>query len=228
MVLGDVSGNASRNASAGKEAGAGKENGFQMPKTPSKLRHHDDEMADLFGTPPARPTTPTSRPHATPFKTPTRPTPSHRPITRSVSKSIRSVAKTPSSAAMLQQLQRTPSKTPRSSASKRRPHHQQHLLPAEYMQQVNIESPFTANLMQLLSEANEFTAGSSAHGLDDLDLDSLPNLDSDAAGLDFGSYLSTDMVMPSSPPLLGRVDAAQHHVTFEPGLWDGMDGLDVV
>ncbi len=79
---------------------------------------------------------------------------------------------------------------------------------------VHFDSLFTATINQLLSEANDFTAGSPSHGLVDLDLTGLPNLPSElnnealaqhlatANALDFGNFLSTDMVMPSSPPLL--------------------------
>ena len=77
------------------------------------------------------------------------------------------------------------------------------------MASAHMESPFTATLNQLLSEADGFTADSPSHGLADLDLASLPNIDSDGVAphlngtaLDFGSFLSTDMAMPSSPPLL--------------------------
>jgi hypothetical protein len=129
------------------------------------------------------------------------------------------------------QLQRTPSKTPRSaseggnkfafgglslSASKRRTP-RPNLLHAHFgfddhgAGQAPFDSPFTATINQLLSEANEFTSGSPAHGLN-LDLSSLPNLDSDdvmhhltsanSGVLDFGNFLSTDMGLPSSPPLL--------------------------
>lgn len=81
-------------------------------------------------------------------------------------------------------------------------------------------SPFSSTLNQLLSEANDFTTGSSAHGLGDLDLASLPNLDSDAGlsghleHLDFGHFLTTDAVMPSSPPVLNRNGGGGAHVHF--------------
>ncbi|OIW29561.1 hypothetical protein CONLIGDRAFT_576584, partial [Coniochaeta ligniaria NRRL 30616] len=201
----------------------------------------DDLDQELFGTPPPRPSTPPPKSAQNgPFKTPTRPTPSHRPITRSISRSIRSVksgAKSPSQA--LLQLQRTPSKTPRSvsggainfslglsfSASKRRtprpnPAHAHFALDSH----VQFDSPFTATMNQLLSEANEFTNGSPSHGLVDMDLSSLPNLHSDdvmqqlaAANsqLDFGSFLPADMGLSSSPPLLRGGQG--HHHTF-PGM----------
>jgi hypothetical protein len=75
------------------------------------------------------------------------------------------------------------------------------------MHTAHCDSPFTATLNQLLSEANEFTSGSPSHGLLEIDLSSLPNLESDhhlsnANALDFGNFLSTDLIMPSSPPML--------------------------
>jgi hypothetical protein len=217
-----------------KPATADKENVNQVPARATTPSPPDDDDLDqeLFGTPPARPSTPPPKSaNAGPFKTPTRPTPSHRPITRSISRSIRSVksgAKSPSQA--LLQLQRTPSKTPRSvsgggalnfslglsfSASKRRtprpnPVHAHFALEAA---NGHFDSPFTATINQLLSEANEFTSGSPSHGLADMDLSSLPNLNSDdvmqqladAANcqqLDFGNFLPGDMGLPSSPPML--------------------------
>lgn len=217
-----------------KPATVGKEkvnSGPGRATTPSPAGD-DDLDQELFGTPPARPSTPPPQSaNAGPFKTPTRPTPSHRPITRSISRSIRSAksgTKSPSQA--LFQLQRTPSKTPRSatgggainfslglnfSASKRRtprpnPAHAHFALEGA---NGHCDSPFTATINQLLSEANEFTSGSPSHGLADMDLSSLPNLHSDdvmqqladAAScqqLDFGNFLPTDMGLPSSPPVL--------------------------
>ncbi len=111
-------------AKEGVESSADKEN---ISAAVMAHNHHDniasDDFADLFGTPPARPSTPPPRSSAHsggPFKTPTRPTPSHRPITRSVSKSMRSSSRTinsPSQALMPDRTpSRTPSKTPRSAA----------------------------------------------------------------------------------------------------------------
>ena len=212
-----------------KSAGTGKENAsLGRPEAPARpatpiVQDHDLEQ-ELFGTPP-RPSTPPPKSAIGPFKTPTRATPSHRPVTRSIS---RSIAKSPGQA--LLQLQRTPSRTPRStrsnntgllfglisgSATKRRsPRHAHFALDDDFIQNAgrfgNDCSPFTASLTQLLSEANEFTHGSSSHGLVDLDLSALPNLDSDdqQAMLDFGNFLSTDLVMPSSPPLMRNHAAA--------------------
>jgi hypothetical protein len=189
-------------------------------------RYHEASLdQELFGTPPNRPSTPPPKGtgDVLPFKTPTQLTPSqHRPITRSVSrtiKSVKSVAKTPS---RMDSLLQTPSKSTsrhnlRSSSllKKRTPgtiaqHIKAHFALDDDIHAVPFESPFTATLQQLLSEANDFTADSSSHGLVDLDLASLPNLESEidmhhlsgASGtLDFSQLFSTD-VMPSSPPLL--------------------------
>ena len=261
-VLGELSLNAAsttEHAQGARSAAVGKENNAYpgRPGTPTPGDQEDLDQ-ELFGTPPRRPSTPPPKAPSGPFKTPTRPTPSHRPITRSISRSIRSSRSTLKSPAQLfaHHLQRTPSRTPRSSAgllhpmstSKRRtprssgsgnnnlhahfavdagPQHGQ--LPMGMAMQLPIpfDSPFTATLHQLLSEANDFIGGSpSRHGLPHqqhqqhhhhLNLDDLPDLDvvgeeddghsssaAAAAGIDFGSFLSTDMVMPSSPPLLRR------------------------
>lgn len=217
--------------------------GFERPATPV-APEEEDELEGLFGTPVVRPSTPPSNSNPGPFKTPTRPTPSHRPITRSISRSIRgsrSAAKSPSQ--VLMQVERTPTKTPRStrantlsaSASKRRtPGRAQHLhahfaLGDDiHVDHGHFDSPFTATLNQLLSEANEFTAGSPSHGLVDLDLSSLPNIDSDGVhqhlastgALDFGNFLSTDMAMPSSPPLMRSSGGGMH---FGASLSAGVD-----
>lgn len=184
----------------------------------------EDDMADLFGTP-SRPSTPPPKEKSSGvFKTPTRPTPSHRPITRSISKSIRSVrsiAKSPGHT--LHQLQRTPTKTPRSSVRRRNGntsnHHAHFAFDESITGGMSMEfgSPFSSTLNQLLSEANDFTVGSSAHGLGELDL--LPNMGSDTGlsghleSLDFGHFLTTDAVMPSSPPMLNR-NGLGPHVSF--------------
>lgn len=231
-VLGEVAVNIVRTTSGiGTSKIAGKENAMMnmdmdvdvemnLLSTPKISADFAADVAGLFGTP-ARPSTPTpkERPAAV-FKTPTRPTPSHRPITRSVSKSIRtarSTAKSPGHA--LHQVQGTPTKTPRSSARQRNgddtPHNRH--LHAHFAADVDdgglsgcmtaeFGTPFSSTLNQLLSEANDFTAGSSAHGLVefDLPLDSDTGLSGHLEGLDFGHFLTTDAVMPSSPPILSR------------------------
>lgn len=252
-VLGEVGINVvktSHGTESTKSLGSGKENvgvganvGANIlgtPKVGARSGPGDEDMADLFGTPPC-PSTPLPKErNAGPFKTPTRPTPSHRPITRSVSKSIRSarsIAKSPGHALLMQQ---TPTKTPRSASTRRynnmntnsntntNSHPQHHHLHAHFAiddgmlaGMTEFGSPFSSTLNQLLSEANDFTTGSSAHGLGDLDIASLPNLDSDAAlsghleALDFGHFLTTDAVMASSPPVVhNRSGGGAHHVSF--------------
>jgi len=153
----------------------------------------------------SRPTTPLQKSTGlSPFKTPTRPTPNHRPITRSISKSARSKHNT-------QMLpQRTPSKTPSTAARRRSPRKHQAVA----------ESPFTATLNKLLSEANdnhETIQDSPSRHLDfGLDFSMLPDLGhSGADGLSSDAltfqmpgfdpnhdFFSTDVPMPSSPPRL--------------------------
>ena len=134
-------------------------------------------------------------------------------------------------------IQRTPSKTPRSvqvgtttrqqqrrlaAVTPGRPNHFQFPQPQSSgamqldnmslsLENMPFDTPFTSTLNKLLSEANDFTTGSPSHGLTELDLASLANLDSDglaadfssSAGLDFGAYLDTNMVLSSSSPHKG-------------------------
>lgn len=199
-----------------------------------KIRNDEEAIRGLFGTP-ARPSTPPpkERPVGA-FKTPTRPTPSHRPITRSVSKSIRrSTAKSPGH--KINHIHQTPTKTPRSSArlrnqdlpsSNKIQHAHAHFAVDDSFlggMSTDFGSPFNSTLNQLLSEANDFTVGSDAHGLGDFEL---PNMDSDTGlsghleGLDFGHFLTTDAVMPSSPPVVGKNGA---HVSFDVNAMDFSD-----
>jgi hypothetical protein len=106
------------------------------------------------------------------------------------------------------QLQQTPTQTPRSKmlalgASKSRTPRNKDLH-AHFV----LDTPFTATLNQLLSEANDFTSGSAAHGLMDIDLGALPELNSDdvaalanAGAMDFSNFLGAEMSLPSSPPM---------------------------
>lgn len=168
------------------------------PPAPSVEDGDQSIIKLLEGIPrPERPTTPTQKsPRDNPFKTPTRPTPSHRPITRSQSRSTKS-------ARHQMMPQRTPSRTP--TSVRRSPRNHQGIM----------ESPFTATLNRLLSEANDNQSPS--HNLD-LGIDfSLPDL-SHSTTLDMHSdtmnwgaphfdanhhdFFSTDVPMPSSPPKL--------------------------
>lgn len=124
-----------------------------------------------------------------PFKTPTRSTPNHRPVTRSVSRSIRASRSRTSPISVRQALfQRTPTRTPRST--RRSPRNHQPGVDSVF------DTPISRTIIQMLSEPNGFDIGDN-----DLDLSSLPGLDEhDGSLLDFGNLLSTDAVMPSSPP----------------------------
>lgn len=197
----------------------------------------NDDMVDLFGTTPRPSTPPPKEQVSVPFKTPT---PSHRPITRSVSRSIRTVRtgiKSPGHA--LHQLQQTPTKTPRSSTRLRsgnsgdntrysHAHFEQSITGGPT---IEFCSPFSSTLNQLLSEAKEFTAGSSAHGLGELDL---PTMGSDLGlsghleSLDFGHFLTTDAAMPSSPPMMGgNGDDPFADASLNFDGWDSMGTLDM-
>jgi hypothetical protein len=140
----------------------------------------------------ARPSTPIGKsPVANPFKTPTRQTPSHRPVTRSVSRSIRS-ARSANSPSQLLLFTRTPSRTP---GTRRSPRNHNSVF----------ESPFTATLNQLMSEANNQTSPTrNGMELDFGSLPELPNINSQNQNMDMNfsleDFFSTDVPMPSSPP----------------------------
>ncbi|KAL2178959.1 uncharacterized protein P884DRAFT_195807 [Thermothelomyces heterothallicus CBS 202.75] len=99
---------------------------------------------------------------------------------------------------------------------------------------MQFDSPFTATLHQLLSEANEFIGGNNGGGGGG---DGSPSrrgtasrgepghldLHDDEAGMDFGSFLGTDLVMPSSPPLVRRARTGGGHGNGE-GEGDGSGG----
>ncbi|RDW94791.1 hypothetical protein BP5796_00554 [Coleophoma crateriformis] len=155
----------------------------------------DADLMKLFEEEMARPTTPVQKSPATtnPFKTPTRPASNHRPITRSVTRSGRSL-KSPGQLMMM--IQKTPTRTPRSVRRSPRNH------PAIF------ESPFTATLNQLMSDANNQSFSPSRHI--ELDFGSLPPLDASHSNVMSFAHLpafdsdffSTDIPMPSSPPRL--------------------------
>lgn len=142
-----------------------------------------------------RPKTPVQKsPVMNPFKTPTRPTPSHRPITRSVSRSIRS-GKSPR---QLLTFHKTPTRTPGTGRRRSPRNHDDSIF----------ESPFTATLNQMMSEANNHTSPMRHHGVE-LDFGNLPNLP-EMPNMDhhhnynmnfnIEDLFSTDAPMPSSPP----------------------------
>jgi hypothetical protein len=197
MVLGELDVNIVQTPECrqNKEMAAEKENiavGSQ-----SEVSGEHDDLEALFRSPgPARPSTPPPKARAatatTPFKTPTRPTPNHRPITRSVSRSLRSVRDILASPNTQRLLQQTPTRTPLTVRRSPRDH------------QANLESifdtPLSRTITQMLSDP-AFDLGNS-----DLDLSGLPSLDPNTNSfVDFGNILSTDNLVPSSPPKDGAI-----------------------
>lgn len=188
MVLGDITTNVVQilpDIHSPKEAMMEAPNKENCPP-PMDANDDNVELVKLFEEEMAkgaieRPTTPVQRtPPTNPFKTPTRPTPSHRPITRSVTrsgKSVRSVDK-------LLLFAPTPNRTPRRSPR----HHEV------------FESPFTATMNQLMSEANNHTSPTRS-GIE-LDYGALPDLPDGDGHMNFSleDFFSTDVPMPSSPP----------------------------
>jgi hypothetical protein len=170
------------------------------------------EILRLFEEEMARPTTPVGKsPTQNPFKTPTRPTPNHRPITRSVSRSIRS-AKSPG---QLLLFQKTPSKTPGSCARRRSPRNH------------NFESPFTATLNQIMSDANERHSSSRGMQLDFSNLPDLPQTDTAQHGnYSLEDFFSTDVPMPSSPPRLGYFHLYEDPLTMSNMDWNDFSDFD--
>ncbi|RKK75825.1 hypothetical protein BFJ69_g7364 [Fusarium oxysporum] len=188
-TLGEIDANVTKTADCrqNKEI-CGKENAVCDAQNEDLIM--DDDIEALFNSP-VRPSTPPPKSKADAdsalFKTPTRPTPSHRPITRSVSRSLRSVRDllSPSQQAL---LQRTPTRSP--ASVRRSPR-----LNLESKLESVLDTPLSRTITQLLSEPNFDLASSN------LDFSTLPLLDTDPASLgDFGSFLSTDGIAPSSSP----------------------------
>lgn len=216
-VLGEVAVNIVQSL---PEAGVSKTQGGEAEKENNGLATHEDgdDMVGLFGTP-ARPSTPPPKSgNQGPFKTPTAATPSHRPITRSVTKSIRSsrslhrTMQSPSQAAnSILQLQRTPTRTPRSTQRRSPRPHIPGTVPAHLMLEElgPFSSPFTKSINQLLTEANDFMAPSAGDGGLNFDMNHLSHEgDGHLLGggrFDFSQFLSTDGVMPSSPPTMSHI-----------------------
>ncbi|KAF4996237.1 hypothetical protein FGRMN_4593 [Fusarium graminum] len=208
-TLGEINANVAKITECRQNKGtAGKEN--------AACEDHavDDDIEALFNSPTARPSTPPPRSKGDSdsalFKTPTRPTPSRRPITRSVSRSLRSVRDllSPSQQAL---LQRTPTRSP--ASVRRSPR-----LNLESKLENVFDTPLSRTITQLLSEPN-FDLGNS-----NLDFSSLPLLDADPNTLvEFGSFLSTDGIMPSSSPKDGSLSFTydgSNHVWAE---WGGIE-----
>lgn len=178
----------------------------------------DDDIDALFKSPTvARPCTPLPNANAEtpkePFKTPTRPMSSHRPITRSISRSIRSVRSAASPGQKIVVL-RTPTMTPRAtfgfpgSAGRRRS-------PRNHQGEFELfDTPISRTISQMFSDGT-------GYGENDLDLSNLPCLDGNGGGLiDFGNLLSTDAIMPSSPPKNGSMSFDYHATASVWASWD--------
>ena len=189
-----------------------------------------DELEALFQSP-ARPSTPPPRgkqaERSSAFKTPTRPTPSQRPVTRSVSRSMRSQR---SIMSPNQQAPGTPSKTPRGSgllpppgSGLRRRSPRNHDPDFDQMG----ETPVTRTINQMLmSDPSGFLGADS-----ELDLGNMGHMNhAHSDMLDFGNFLSTDNMMPSSSPNktgFGSVVDYDHHSAFDWAQWDtGMIDAD--
>ncbi|KAG5920651.1 hypothetical protein E4U42_006136 [Claviceps africana] len=182
---------------------AGKEN---SATTSTKIQSSapDDGLEALFKSPTiARPCTPPPNAKAGAskelFKTPTQATPNHRPITRSISRSIRSIRSIASPGQAMMLLQRTPTKTPPvafgfSGSASRRRSSRNHQGDFEIF-----DTPISRTINLMFSDGAVF-------GENDLDLSNLPSLDGDGSGLiEFGNLLSTDGILPSSPPKDGSL-----------------------
>lgn len=157
-----------------------------------------DELDALFQSPtcPSTPP-PRSKPadRSSAFKTPTRPTPSQRPVTRSVSRSMRSQRSVMSPH---QQAPGTPSKTPRGTLF---PPGSALLRRSPRNHEPNFddlgETPVTRTINQMLmSDPSGFLGADN-----EMDLGSLAHMGhAQSDMLDFGNFLSTDGMMPSSSP----------------------------
>ena len=204
-----------------KDQYSGKENVVAIGEDVTTGGRGDDQRTSKASM--ARPSTPPPNakdPTSTePFKTPSRQTPSHRPITRSISKSIRSIKSIIGSPSQRAAVQQTPSKTPRRGQSvlgsiRRSPRNHQ---PAFDV----FDTPISRTINQMFSEATCF-------GDNELDLSSLPALDERHGGLiDFGSLLSTDAVMPSSPPKDGSLSFDYSATSNVWGSWDMDDACSM-
>ncbi|KAG6000717.1 hypothetical protein E4U54_001320 [Claviceps lovelessii] len=180
-----------------------KENLATTMSTKSQGSAQDDGLEALFKSPTsiARPCTPPPNANAGAsrdlFKTPTQATPNHRPITRSISRSIRSIRSIASPVQTMMLLQQTPTKTspaafgfPGSAGRRRSPRNRQ----GEFEV---FDTPISRTINLMFSDG---------FGENDLDLSNLPSLDGNGGGLiDFGNLLSTDAIVPSSPPKDGSL-----------------------
>ena len=150
--------------------------------TPSKAAQEPKRPSDdqdKENQPPGHPTSPTL--FKTPFKTPNRAVPANNDLF------------SPSTANALPLIRATPKRTPSGG-----PH-----------QALTELTPFTAQLNQMLSEANQSSPTSNGFDLPALpslrDTPGRTNMQFDFSNFDSQDFLSTDLAMPSSPPALWGV-----------------------
>ncbi|CAH0005120.1 unnamed protein product [Clonostachys byssicola] len=158
-----------------------------------------EELEALFKSPAvARPSTPPpsskAAPPSTPFKTPSRATPSHRPITRSVSRSIRSMRSKTSPG----DVERTPTKTPRSRRSDRNLQSEGNF--GEELK--GWDTPCSTAIAKMLSDSHAMLSDPNFGFSDEMDIDfsDLPPMEATQNLVkDVSNWLSTDGAMPTSP-----------------------------
>ncbi|OTA67447.1 hypothetical protein K449DRAFT_401946 [Hypoxylon sp. EC38] len=155
----------------------------------------ENDFIDIFGTPPRPSTPPPKTNSAGPFKTPTRPTPGHRPVTRSVTRSMRSGGSITSPTQLLV-MDRTPTRTPRSSMAKH--HSPKGLLPSHLLDHQIFGTPMSRALSHLFSGDDQPLMPSPPHFGLDMSSMSIPTIDGiNGASFDL-SFLDDDAMMPSS------------------------------
>ncbi|KAI0133175.1 hypothetical protein F4776DRAFT_144721 [Hypoxylon sp. NC0597] len=160
----------------------------------------ENDFVDIFGTPP-RPSTPPPKTNSGgPFKTPTRPTPGHRPVTRSVTRSMRSGR---SISSPTQLLDRTPTRTPRSSMAKH--HSPKDFFPSHLLDNQIFDTPMSRALGHIFSGDDQLMMQSPPHFGLDMSSMSIPTIDGiNGAPFDL-SFLDDDAMMPgSSSPTMQR------------------------
>ncbi|VUC24602.1 unnamed protein product [Clonostachys rosea] len=158
-----------------------------------------EALEALFKSPAvARPSTPPpnakTAPPSTPFKTPSRATPSHRPITRSVSRSIRSMRSKTSPG----DVERTPTKTPRSRRSDRNLQSDGNF--GEELK--GWDTPCSTAIAKMLSDSHAMLSDPNFGFSDEMDIDfsDLPPMEATQNLVkDVSNWLSTDAAMPTSP-----------------------------
>ncbi|KAI2463421.1 hypothetical protein F4781DRAFT_124651 [Annulohypoxylon bovei var. microspora] len=167
----------------------------------------DNDFTDIFGTPP-RPSTPPPKTNSSgPFKTPTRATPGHRPVTRSVTRSMRSV-RSINSPSQLLMMDRTPTRTPRSSVAKR--YSPNDLMPSHLLNNQLFNTPLSRSFGHLLSDIDQDAMHQSIPGyqLDESTIDEI--IASEPMNFDrlFGTIDVT--ALRSSPPVRSRLPFPIH------------------